>query len=771
MISWQDATLRWYGILLLASVAAAPWVRILCASLADRGASVVRPVALLVLIYPAWLVASVDLLPYSTTTLWTTLLVLAVGGWSFAFHRRIADRAWLMALALSEIVSITSFGLFVWLRGFTPDLTFTEKPMDSALLHASTLATAMPPLDPWLAGQQINYYYLGYVVHGSLARLASVPAAIGFNLALATTFSMATTVSAGLTFNILRLRQASSVRRAVVGGVLASFFVVVAGNLYGARRFIIDSSATWQAGWWDSQGIGWRSSRIVCDAPRVDGECVDGLAQTINEFPFFSFLLGDLHPHLMALPFVLMSLVLALNLYLIPSFTVGRYSTSLWLRVAASGALLGALYPLNSWDYPTFMVCCLAALWWGHPLVTTRRRVILCTVLAAASVIAWLPFNLQFVPLTAGDRVMLPEVLRDVPLISRFLTTVGAVTGPRTSVSEYLTIFGIFWLSSIALCGFLLWRVERPLISSATLRYVAIPFSILALTTLLLPAPVIALSGTPLVVALVLLGRDRSPTPQTAALALFAGGHGLILITEFLYIQDRFGTRMNTVFKAYYQVWVLFSIATALTLAVFWRESRGKQRFTAALGMLVTIFVVAGSVYPIVASLHWTNDLSDWRGLDGTAYLERSFPDELAAITWLQANASVDDVVLESAGCSYENVQGMPVNRISTYTGIPTVVGWGFHEAQWRSGQPELNAEIGPRQEAVRGIYEGNVELVKKFGVTHIVVGLIEQNGVGTCQVAGPYTNAASESFSVPEDWELAFAQGDVRIYRMLDRA
>ncbi|MDQ3045612.1 MAG: DUF2298 domain-containing protein, partial [Chloroflexota bacterium] len=683
--------------------------------------------------------------------------------------RHIVDRTWLIALAWAETISLGSFSLFVWLRGFTPDLTFTEKPMDSALLHASALATTMPPLDPWLSGHSINYYYLGYVVHGSIARLAAVPAATAYNLALATTFGMAVTVSAGLTFNALRVHKITTVRGAVGGGALAAFFLAVSGNLYGARRLIVDTAETWRAGWWDAEGIGWRSSRVVCDAARIDGLCTGNLAETINEFPFFSFLLGDLHPHLMALPFVLMALVISLNLFLLPGLTGASLGKDSWLTLAVSGVLVGSLYPLNSWDYPTFLVCALSVVWWGHRTAVTRRRAAISGLLFAGSILAWLPFTLRFVPLTAGDNLVLPEGLRDIPLISRLLTTVGAFPGPRTSVGEYLTVFGVFWFASVALCGHLLWRWERPWLSSTTLRYVSLPLVTLILITLLLPAPVIALAGAPLAAAIFLLAKDRAPAPRTVALALFAAGHGLVLIVEFFYIQDRFGTRMNTVFKVYYQVWVLFAIATALTIAHFWRELGFTRTRATSFGLVVALLALAGAVYPVLATKHWTNDFADWHGLDGTAYLDQAFPDELAAIAWLRANASVDDVVLEAAGCSYENVQGMPVNRISSYTGIPTIVGWAFHEVQWRSGQPALTAEIGPRQEAVRSVYEGNLGAIEAYGVTHIVVGSIERNGVGTCGVAGPYSVTWLDNATAPDGWEIAFAQGDVRVYRILE--
>ena len=157
-----------------------------------------------------------------------------------------------------------------------------------------------PSARPWFAGEPINYYYVGYLLYGAVGRLSGVAPEIGFNLALATVFSTTAVAAFGVAWNAIRPWLGP--RPAVAGGLFAIFAVASSGNLY-AWRLIQDPSSTVSAWWWDSiTGIGWRSSRIVCDGARVDNRCPFPATETINEFPFFSFLLGDLHPHLMALP-------------------------------------------------------------------------------------------------------------------------------------------------------------------------------------------------------------------------------------------------------------------------------------------------------------------------------------------------------------------------------------------------------------------------------------------------------------------------------------
>jgi YYY domain-containing protein len=778
-MTWLPEIARWYGVLLAATVAWAPWVRLLCAGLSDRGATIARPLGLLATVYPVWLLAFGPL-PYSAAALWIVLALAAASGWAVAARRRLIDRNWLEALVAGELLALVAFLAALWLRGFTPDIANTEKPMDIAFLASGARAESMPPADPWFAGESINYYYLGYLLHGSVARLADVAPSVAFNLALATTFSMTVVAAAGLAYNATRRWLAP--RRALVAAALAAFLLAVAGNLYAAARFVESPSwnleAGW-AGWWDSQrGIGWWSSRVICDAPRQpDGSCDPGL--TIAEFPFFSFLLGDLHPHVTGLPFTIVVLTLALNLLL-----VGRLNRSvrLWrspanlATVAVTGAVAGSLYAFNSWDFPTFLVVVLGAGWLASGNLPGRERVWTAAIVVGAAIVPWLPFYLTFDAPVGNGSTEWPAALRDLPVLSRLFSTIGAHTGERTSTSEFLGIWGVPWLAALGLLLSAYAARSRPADAPPTapsarrLRPLVPGIVVAALAALLLPAPVILLAGLPLLVAVLQLLDDRTPSPRTLATALFALGFALLIATEFFYIQDLFNSRMNTIFKVYYQVWTLFAVATALTVVTLWREVRPRSFVRPAVAAFTAFAVLAGLVYPVVASYQWTDHFLAWRTLDGRAYLASTAPDELAAIEWLEANATVDDVVLEAAGCSYDVAQGVPNNRASAFSGVPTVIGWGWHERQWRNGQPE-ERQIGPRQEDVRLIFgELTADLLDRYGITLLYVGRLERYGTPGCNVGEPYPSVTSPSFP-GTGWEQVFTEGEVAIYRRLDVA
>jgi YYY domain-containing protein len=821
-VSWIEAAARWYLVLSAVTWAFFPAVSWLCRTLPDRGATLARPIAMLAAIYPAWLLASLRVTPFAAPPLIAVAIVAAVLGWSFVFRRR-AERAWLRGLVLAEVASLLLFASYVWLRGYTPQILGTEKPMDVAFLASSTRASTIPPPDPWFAGQPINYYYLGYLLHGAIGRLSGVAPEIGFNLALATIFSTAAVAAFGVAWNALRPWLQS--RLAATGGLLALFIVAISGNLYAPWRLIQDPSGTVTAGWWDSlSGIGWRSSRIVCDGLRVDNRCPFPATETINEFPFFSFLLGDLHPHLMALPFTIVAVGLAWNLALRALAPAAAPERGWLVRVAVSGALVGSLYAINAWDLPTFLLLVAVGAWVGAGLRCARAwKLAPVLLLGLFAITAWLPFLATYVPPTAGAAPALPALLARLPVVSSLIASISLYRGERTSLVEYLTIFGVPYAFGVALVAFGAARgaaangvtPTRVLPSGVTPSGVISsgviprhegsrraehatsltprgasdqsgdsptpthePFQTLLKASVitiipgvLLSAPVIPLCGIPLALAISQLRASTGVSSRWFALLLFSFGWALSIGVELIYVRDVFDNRMNTLFKFYYQTWTLFALATAVTVAVLWTAASGIAWRRAVLSAATVAALLAGAAYPTIASYQWTDHFASWQGLDGLAYGEETDPDDTAAIRWLAQHAAPGDVVLEAAGCSYYPFNRLPFNRVSAFTGIPTVIGWGNnHQRQWRAGQPGLIAQIDRRQADVAAMFaDPQSPLFATYGVTWLFVGEYETGDWQTdCETAGPYdvSSLTEQSDSL---WQEAFRAGDTRIYRRND--
>jgi YYY domain-containing protein len=762
-MSWLEASLRWYGVLIAITWPLAPLAFWLGNRLPDRGAAIARPLAMLVAVFPAWFLASTGGIAFGAPAVWATILVIGAAAWGWLLWRGGFDWSWARAMLVVEAASLLLFTAYIGLRGFTPEILGTEKPMDVAFLASSARTTVMPPADPWFAGEPINYYYLGYLLQGMVARLAGVAPWVAFNLALATIFSLTIVGAFGIGWNVARPWLGR--RAAAASGLLAAFLLAISGNLYAPWRLLQDARATIDAAWWDSAvGIGWRSSRIVCDGPRVGNLCPPPATETINEFPAFSFLLGDLHPHLMALPFTLVAIALAWNLARQCAVATSGIPAGFLARVAATGAVCGALYAMNAWDFPTFLLLIAIGLWAGTR-GRPRATVVSGGALLAGAVIPWLPFFLSFVPPTPIRAF--PGLLGSLPVLPRLLSAFVIYTDERTSIVEYLTQFGIPYGCAVLLVatgfsgrdGSALAGMRRALLVSAVLTLIP---------GVLLAAPVIPLCGIPLGAALARLRAERGATPRHFALAAFAAAWALSIGVEVVYIQDAFSSRMNTLFKFYYQTWTLYAVGAAIAVLLFWSAARARSWQRPALGLATLLAVVAASAYPVVASYQWTNHLQGWRGLDGVAYGVATDPGDVAAIEWLATHAQPGDVVLEAAGCAYRPFGRLPFNRISAFTGVPTIIGWGDnHQRQWRAGEPDLLAEIPKRQADVAAIYaDPGSPLVARYGIDWMVGGAYEEGDwQADCPTAGPYPHVDDVGFP-GAGWKEVFRSGTTRIYQ-----
>jgi uncharacterized membrane protein len=453
--------------------------------------------------------------------------------------------------------------------------------------------------------------------------------------------------------------------------------------------------------------------------------------------------------------------------------------------------IIGALYPMNSWDFPTYLGAAAIAILIGVGLTWTLVEQV--AVIGVAAVLAWLPFWVKFVPFSGGST----ENITSIPGLRFIQENVATYTGERTSAGEYLTVWGLTWTISmiyLVVQTIATWTpreegVERTSQPSWMRGAIVVSVIVVAVAALAIPAPVIVLAGIPFALALrlVLHGLDGARGLPVLVSALYAAGWAITILTEFFFIRDVFNGRFNTLFKIYYQVWTLIGVASALAIVLLWQRAAADALRRALLVAGVTAILALGLVYPVVSMKTWIdylNPAGDWMGLDGLAphgtqpfVLNPDSPDvntgesidDVAAIRWLQENARPGDVILEAPGCGYQLNGALPTSRFSAFTGIPTVIGWDNSENQWRGGQAELQNQIIPRAGDVSSMFEdpdpGTNPLFDQYGITLMVVGDLEKYGAGAaCEKAEPYGSIGVEGYPGP-GWELVY-DGTTRIYR-----
>lgn len=768
------AAFRWLLVLELVLLAGLPLARRLFRHLPGAAYPLARPLGLLAGAYLLWMLSALGLLRVEGVSFAGTLVLVLAIGLVAGGRLRPAPGEGHPALT-AEIVFLLTFLAAAWFRSFAPEIEGTEKPMEFAFLNSIMRDGRVPPANPWLSGYAISYYYFGYLMVAALAKAAAVPPALAFNLGLATLFALAFTGAFALMREMVARYANSGLRdRApVVFGGLAGVSLTVMGNLEGflevlhARGLLPASFWRWldlkdllepaQPGAWmpDRYLWWWRASRVINDRSPLGDPM-----EVIDEFPFFSFLLGDMHPHVLALPFVVLAVALAvewaLRLHRRPR--LGEHRGFL----LAAATTIGGLAFLNTWDWPIYLALFAAATWvgLGDDQRRLRRTMVIAAAVAFTGLVAYAPFFLAFQSQASG---ILPHYLSPTRL-SQFLVMFGPLLLPAVALAaERLRTSGpgarltaLRWWAGLFTTPYLLLLVigaallvlpagqealdrlqgmaqTRELLEDANWLAVLLRMLLGKLTS-----PWMMLVVTAVMAAA--LARLTSPRPTSApagasdegegefladvSLAMVGLGLALTWAVEFVYLRDYFGTRMNTVFKFYYQAWVLLSLSGAYAAYHLWRRWQGYARL--AFGVAAAALGLLGLVYAPLSLWTRTDALTGPATLNGLAHLERHRADEAEALAWLQDNVPGMPVILEAVGGSYSEFA-----RVSANTGLPTPLGWDFHEMQWRG-----TSEHSVRKDDVTRLYttrswEEALSLLQAYRVRYVYIGRVERQAYG----------------------------------------
>jgi hypothetical protein len=290
----------------------------------------------------AWL----KLVLFKQAGLWALLAGLAVLGMLWVRKHRASAKAWVAAnrteILFSEAVFAAAFLFFVAVRAYNPnihDITGQGyfgggEPLGMTYLSAITRCVTFPAYDPWLALHNSSYYYFGYVLAATLTKLSGFAPAITYNLSLALFFSLGLLSAYGV------LRGLVPKRWLALGGAA---MVAMAGTLWSVAYIAI------QSGRGSNPLAALFSHGFIWDPTRFP-ELVNG---HIFEFPYFSYLYSDLHPHNMVVAFSLLLTGLLLTPFLSreagwKSFGATPALAALWVGVTA--LLLDAQYAINTWS-------------------------------------------------------------------------------------------------------------------------------------------------------------------------------------------------------------------------------------------------------------------------------------------------------------------------------------------------------------------------------------------------------------------------------------
>lgn len=725
------APVWWFLWFQLTAVGSLGWVSRRFAALPDRGIGLAKVVGPLAVAVPLWALVAWGLVPFSAVTAGLATVVAVGGGLAVPSWRASIRHLWRhhrLTLLTVEAVSLVAFLAVLALRAAIPDLwyhpTGGEKPFETAFFTSLARTATLPPADPWYSGGVMNYYYGAWFVLAVPARLLGIVPEVALNLALATTASLVAAVSWSLGTALTHRPGHGRVRS--WPGIAAVAAVLVAGNLDAARQQI-DRLATALGGDPAPPFDWWGVSRL--NPPTTD----------INEFPAWSFLFGDPHPHVLALP-VLLALVTAAVAALHTARAGSRRD-----QLALAGILgVGIAWVRvdHTWDLPLVAGLVVLAVATGHALGPGgRRRRLRVTVV-------------DLVVVGTTTVVVSAPYVRAGLVFDRGFTAAQV----RTPIGAFLLQYGTPLAVAAAFVAYAAVRSLRSPAAPPVLRSGAGRLGLLTVLVGLALAVigfrgVVATVGTITAVLLTVVAARQlrhGDLARGCAAGVTAAGLALAVFPDGWTVVNDIG-RQNTVFKFGYSAWVLASLgAAALGVALVdaarpdaagalaRARTGGRWVRRATVGGLAAVALPALVFWPSATPARLDARFAPLPPtLDGRAWLRQGplvveangvppldVTADNALIDWLRTHGRAGETLVEATGPSYSWVA-----RVSVATGLPTVIGWNYHEEQQRR---TYAATVGTRRAAVDDLYrtadrERILRVLATYRPDYVVIGSVER--------------------------------------------
>lgn len=746
------ASMLWVAGWLALIAAGAAWsIRLLPRSPAGAAglAVVLGPLTVTIV---TWSLAAWGVVGVSTWLLRSVAGAFVVAGAAAAWRSRRVLAARLRhdrgAWATVGGVAAVSFTAVLALRLGNPDLWHParggEKPMELAYFTSIARSTTVPPPDPWFAGGVLNYYYLGFFHLAVPTRALGIAPEVAFGLGLATIAGSAGAMAAAVGHDVVRLatgRWRLGRWSAPIAGVVSAAGLLVAGNLDAARQVVDGSSAPFD--WW-------RTSRVHSGTFDV------------TEFPAWSFLFGDLHPHLMGTWLTGLTVLLGIALVADGPFRPSRSRRLLVLALV--GVVVATVQMTHTWDLPAVIVLATGAV----VLARLRRRprppwggvtigvVLDLLVIGGVALAVTAPYRRRAMVFNDG--------------IERAPVT--------TDLVDQLVHLGVWWALAAAFAATVLvahrrrlQRVfrsrSRPEVVGVALTGVGVVVGVVGvgLAVSWVAALSVALVGL-LVSALVAAARTGRIDPSIAIVAgLLGAGVGLAAVPELIIVAPDI-ERLNTVFKLTFEAWHLLALASGPAVVLIAARLRrwSARALGASLAVVVLLATLAFAALAVRPRLADRSITTTGPTLDGLAHLTEPWTvgapngtsivpaDDLEIVEWLRREVEGQPTIVEMVGQAY-GWNG----RISVLTGLPTVIGWPWHQTQQRLA---FSGAVDRRYTDVERLYTSDdAELAAFFLRAHRVEYVV----IGTVELAMATPAALAMLESLPGA-DVVFEAGDRRI-------
>ena len=661
--------LIWWEMICLLGLVFMPVTSRIFRGFDDNGWMFSKVLAVAVCGYVQWLLACLKITPFTGMTCVIITVICCLGSilYGIKCKNRITNSLpWEQTTLVyrEEILFFLVFLFWTYLAGFHPAAHGTEKYMDFGFMQSMMRSTTLPAQDMWFAGKSFNYYYGGQYLAVFLTKLTGTSVEITYNLMRTMVAAFAFVLPFSLVRQMLKDKLRTGRKWSLdLGGILAGMAVSMSGNLHYIIYGIILRLLKIKTDYWFPS-----STRYIGFDPAVTGD------ETIHEFPSYSFVLGDLHAHV-------------INVFLVLTVLGILYS---WMKTNSGkswrqreigflGLFLGMFLFSNTWDFMIYYVVSCGVLLFGNlkryssdSFISSALKwsVIQWGELLAVAFLASLPFHLTF------QNVMVQGI---------------GVVKIHTAFYQ----FCVLWAFPLLVCT---------------------PFVIVVLKKIrTFPDKKIRSFFS------------NVKYPDLYGLVLVLCAMGLIFIPEIVYVRDIYektAPRANTMFKLTYQAYIMFGMT--MVYVIFRQLFVNRRKILKAVGVIGLALLLWTCGYFGKSVDSWFGqvlDPSQYKGLNATAFLETDYAEDVGAIRWLKENIEGSPVVLEANGDSYSEYE-----RVSAMTGLPTVMGWYVHEWLWRNDVADLNAKADEIETIYTSTNAAEVQmLVEKYDISYIFVGSCER--------------------------------------------
>lgn len=689
MINFFQEVFIWWFVIFTIGLFTLPFTLNLFSKFFDAGYIFSKIIGIIVISYLLYIGGTLHLFPFTTISAYSVLTAYAFLSIGIAIKTKkyFFIKKYFHIFILEELIFFAGVLFWAYIKGFQPDIHGLEKFMDYGFINSILRTTYFPAKDMWMTPLSINYYYFGHIMTAVLTKISFLPSKVTFNLMLATifsfTFSEGFSLGANFIFMLRReLKQKVHILPVIFSGLVTAMLLTIGGNLHTIYTFftpysndspvpitqLIFSPVTFPNQYWYPN-----ATRFIF--------------HTIHEFPIYSFVVSDLHGHVLDIPAVLLTIA-GLFLFIQTSFLNAK---KLFLSIILLGSIAGIMYMTNAWDGLIYIGVISIALFYKlykssvWQTLFRKELAISYILLVANFIIISLPFSLFFKPFASEIGInCAPPFLLYLQKFGPFVFEQGyCQTSPLWQLAVLYGFF-FFWLVSFG--AFLIQEFKK------TKQIVAVDYFVLAMGIL---------------------------------------GFVLIIIPEFVYLKDIYTTyfRANTMFKLVYQAFILLSLVSGYTIYRIFSTAKStkknilKKIFFSLYSIISIALISLVMIYPYFAIFSYFNGLKNFQGIDGTTYLKQINKDDYQAVLWINTHISDQPIMLEAQGDSYTDYE-----RISANTGLPTVFGWMVHEWLWRG-----TYDVVPQRVAdVKELYESKSlditrALLNKYHVTYVYIGDMER--------------------------------------------